>query len=160
MKSRSAVSPILGVVILIGITIAGGMMLSNISSQFYDVTLSEFEYTPYEINFQKDQDGDCYVFVGLENSGSESFNQTKISVTPEPLVSCTIAYHNSTVLPHEKYEKLFWFSNKTLIDSKTTNCNCTKFSIGKQYSFTITGNTNSSQSSINHLVKVNEVQRP
>lgn len=81
MKSRRAVSPILSVIILIGIATVGGGFLFNAQNQFLTSSLAEMEYKITDLRMEKDSSGSCYFLISLYNSGSEAVTTTSINTT-------------------------------------------------------------------------------
>ncbi|MGQ0772007.1 MAG: archaellin/type IV pilin N-terminal domain-containing protein [Nitrososphaerota archaeon] len=80
MKSRRAVSPILAVIILVGIAVVGGGLLSSAQNQFLNTAFSEIEYKVTDLRLEKSGNS-CYFVAKLYNSGTIPINTTRINAT-------------------------------------------------------------------------------
>lgn len=150
--SRRGVSPILGVIILIGIALAGGVLLSNISINYFNTAFSDIEYQITELSMQKDSGGSCYLFVTLYNSGSEPITSTTIEISSDARSSFNMT-NSTTIVPGVSFMNLTKFRNLTNPDNP-----CTYVS-DQSYSVEIHGSSNNSSFATTSLVKVKEVTR-
>ena len=81
MKSRKAVSPILAVIILVGITLVGGAVLSSFPAQLIIPTFSKLDYQISDFKLEKDAKGSCYFSFSLVNSGTEVLKSVHTKTT-------------------------------------------------------------------------------
>jgi flagellin-like protein len=81
MKCRRAISPILAVVILIGIAIAGGVFLSTAQSQYMNTAFSDIEYRVTDLRLEKVSGNSCFFVAALYNSGTIPITRTLINAT-------------------------------------------------------------------------------
>lgn len=150
MKCRRAVTPILAVIILIGIAIAGGAFLSSTQNQILSATLSEIEYKVTDLRMEKDSKGTCYFFANLHNSGTESILSTKINITSDggfdwfPKNSIL----TTSVSPDQTLSVFESFSGNS----------CGNFTVSKTYSVGFEANSQSS-SKIIYPLKITEVRK-
>ncbi len=81
MKCRRGVTPILAVIILIGVAVVGGALLSSAQNQFLITALHGIEYQVTDLRLEKDSNGSCFFFAKMYNSGTEPIIKTKINTT-------------------------------------------------------------------------------
>lgn len=81
MRNRRGISPIIGVIILIGIAVVGGGLLSSAQTQYLNTAFSQIEYRVTEMKLEKDSNSSCFFFAKIHNSGTEPITQTKINAT-------------------------------------------------------------------------------
>ncbi|TBR26045.1 MAG: hypothetical protein EPO63_00750 [Candidatus Nitrosotenuis sp.] len=149
MKHRRGVTPILAVIILIGIAIVGGVFLSTTQNQILSATLSEIEYKVTDLRMEKDSKGTCYFFVKLHNSGTEQILSTKINATSDggfdwypknPILTTRVS-------PSQTLSVFEPFSGNP----------CGNFTTSKTYSVGFEASSQSSSSKIIYPMKITDV---
>lgn len=148
MGNRRGVSPVLGVIILMGIALAGGVILTNISNQLFVTGFNAAKYQITELTLQKDSGGSCYLFVSLYNSGSVPVNSTLVEMKFDNGTSFVPVNSTTLVLPGKN------FTSFNKLDGN--NCN---FTLDSSYGVRIHGLSNNSSFATTSLVKVKEVPR-
>jgi hypothetical protein len=130
------VSPIFGVIILIGIAIAGGVFLSNTQNQFLNTTLYDIEYAVTDLRLEKDSKGLCYFFAKLRNSGTDPIVLTKINATLDSGQTWSPSHSllTSDVQPGKTLDLFMQFSGNE----------CGNFTISNTYSAGIEASSGSS----------------
>lgn len=150
MKQRRAVTPILAIIILIGIAIVGGVFLSTAQNQILSVALNEIEYKVTDLRMEKDSKGTCYFFVNLYNSGTEPILSTKINTTSD---------HNSDWFPKNSTKLTTGISpgqTLSMFESFSGN-SCGNFTTSKTYIVGFEANSQLSSSKIIAPMKVTDV---
>lgn len=148
MNNRRGVSPVLGVIILMGIALAGGIILTNISNQLFVTGFNTAKYQITELTLQKDSGGSCYLFVSLYNSGSEPMKSTLVEMQFDNGTSFVPINSTTLVLPGKNFTSF----NKL----NGNNCN---FTSDSSYGVRIHGLSDNSSFATTSLVKVKEVPR-
>ncbi len=112
MKNRRGISPIIGVIILIGIAVVGGALLSSAQTQFLNTAFSQIEYRVTEMKLEKDSGESCFFFAKIHNSGTEPITKTRINATLNSGLQWfpTDSDLSSTVLPSENLDIFESFS--------------------------------------------------
>lgn len=115
MKNRRGISPIIGVIILIGIAIVGGSLLNSAQTQFLNTAFSQIEYRVTEMKLEKDSRGSCFFFAKIHNSGTEPITRTKINATLNSGLEWFPTHQDlsNTVLPSQSLDVFEPFSGNT-----------------------------------------------
>jgi len=145
MKKRRGLSPIFGVVILIGIALVGGVFLNGISQNFFASSMSTLKYSVNDLRIEKDSNSICFLSVSLYNSGTIPIEKTTVKTTLDNGDDWAHAKLNGTTLliePKDQLHKVISFDGST----------CGNFTIGRTYSMFVNGS--SSESSFATLVPV------
>lgn len=153
MACRRAVSPVLAVVILMGIAVVGGGLLASTQNVFLQTALSELKYTVTDLRLEKDNEGGCYLFLSIYNSGSEVIQKAHFKTvgdsghdqpTNESLIITNLEpARNATITK-------FFDSNSFF---------CGNFTASNTYSFSINASSADSTYTVIKAVKVKEVSR-
>ncbi|MEM3064555.1 MAG: hypothetical protein QW177_04195 [Candidatus Nitrosotenuis sp.] len=78
---RRGITPILSVVILIGIALVGSILLNGIFKDFVGKAFAQIEYRVSEVNLRKDSSGACYFSITLHNTGTLPITKTSVNST-------------------------------------------------------------------------------
>lgn len=153
MASRRAISPVLAVVILMGIAVVGGTLLASTQNVFLQTALSELKYTITDLRLEKDSQGSCYLFLSIHNSGSEVIKKAHFKTVgdsghDQPSDDSVIV----TDLEPAKNETITKF-----FDSSSSFCG--NFTSSNTYSFSINGSSTDSTFTVIKAVTVKEVSR-
>lgn len=83
MKSekRRAISPMLSIMILMGVALVGGGVLYGIQNQVFVAGLSSTELMITELKIEMDKTGSCYLGYEISNSGTESIKSIFLKIT-------------------------------------------------------------------------------
>ncbi|QLH09347.1 archaellin/type IV pilin N-terminal domain-containing protein [Candidatus Nitrosotenuis sp. DW1] len=149
MKHRRGVSPILAVIILIGIAIVGGAFLSSAQNQILSATLSAIEYKVTDLRMEKDSSGTCYFFATLHNTGTEEILSTKINATSDGGFDWFPKSQPVNVSPSQILPVFEPFSGNP----------CGNFTASKTYSVGFEANSKSSSSKIIYPMTVTAVMK-
>lgn len=149
MKRRRAISPIIGVIILIGIAIVGGALLSSAQSQFLNTAFTQIEYRVAEMKLVKDSRGSCFFFAKIHNSGTEPIIATKINTTMNNGLQWfpTHTTLSNQIAPTRSLDVFEVFSGNS----------CGNFTIGNTYSIGIEATSPTSSFKIVHPIQVSDV---
>lgn len=147
MKRRRGVSPILAVIILIGIAIVGGAFLSSTQNQILSATLSEIEYKVTDLRMEKDSSGACYFSATLHNTGTEQILSTKINTTSDGGFGWFPKSPPTEVSPSQTISMFEFFSGNS----------CGNFTASKTYSVGFEASSKSSSSKIIYPMTVTGV---
>jgi flagellin-like protein len=148
MKSRRAVSPILAVIILIGIAVVGGALLSSAQSQYLNTAFSGVEYMVSDLRLEKHSNS-CFLFAKIYNSGTEPIILTKINATLDSGETWfpTHSSLSNTIQPAQYLDLFLQFSGNA----------CGNFTVSNTYSFGIEASSKSSSYKTVVPLKVKEV---
>lgn len=148
MKSRRAVSPILAVIILIGIAVVGGAFLSSAQSQYLNTAFSGVEYKVSELRLEK-HSSSCFLVAKIYNSGTEPIILTKINATLDSGEAWfpTHSALSNTIEPTHALDLFLQFSGNA----------CGNFTASNTYSFGIEASSESSSFKTVVPLKVKEV---
>lgn len=152
MKSRRAVSPIMAVIILIGIAMVGGVFLGNAQRQFLNTALSNIEYKITDLRLEKDSHGSCFFIAKLYNSGTETITSTKINTTLDSGLQwfpTNVSSLNNAILPGETLPVFVQFSGNS----------CGNFTLSNTYSIGFEANSESSSYKTIVPLKVKDMTR-
>lgn len=149
MKTRRAVSPIIGVIILIGIAVVGGALLNSAQSQFLNTAFTQIEYKVTEMRLEKDSHGSCFFFAKIHNSGTEPIVTTKINTTTNGGLQWfpTNSALSSTIQPTQNLDVFEAFSGNA----------CGNFTTGNTYSIGLEASSPSSSFKTVYPIKVRDV---
>lgn len=147
MKHRRGVTPILAVIILIGIAIVGGVFLSSTQNQILSATLSEIEYKVTDLKMEKDSGGTCYFSATLHNTGTEEIVSTKINITSDGGFNWFPKSQLTSVSPSQTFPVFEPFSGNS----------CGNFTASKTYSVGFEASSKSSSSKIIYPMTVTDV---
>ncbi|MFN3654299.1 MAG: archaellin/type IV pilin N-terminal domain-containing protein [Candidatus Nitrosotenuis sp.] len=149
MKSRRAVSPILAVIILIGIAVVGGAFLSNAQSQYLNTAFSGIEHRVSDLRLEK-HSSSCFLVAKIYNSGTEPIILTKINATLDNGKAWfpTHSSLSSTIKPTQALELFLQFSGNA----------CGNLTAANTYSFGIESYSESSSYKTVVPLKVKEVR--
>lgn len=147
MKHRRGVTPILAVIILIGIAIVGGVFLSSTQNQILSATLSEIEYRVTDLKIEKDSSGTCYFSATLHNTGTEEIMSTKINITSDGGFDWFPKSQLTSVSPSQTFPVFEPFSGNS----------CGNFTASKTYSVGFEASSQSSSSKIIYPMTVIDV---
>ncbi len=147
MKHRRGVTPILAVIILIGIAIVGGVFLSSTQNQILSATLSEIEYRVTDLKMEKDSSGTCYFSATLHNTGTEEIMSTKINITSDGGFDWFPKSQLTSVSPSQTFPVFEPFSGNS----------CGNFTASKTYSVGFEASSQSSSSKIIYPMTVIDV---
>ncbi|WP_048195634.1 archaellin/type IV pilin N-terminal domain-containing protein [Candidatus Nitrosotenuis uzonensis] len=147
---RRGITPILSVVILIGIALVGSVLLNGLSKDFAGKTFAQIEYKVSNVNLKKDSAGSCYFSLTLHNTGTLPITMTTINATftnntkwnPPELVDAT------TKEPGHTYENTVMFDGHT----------CGNVTVGNTYVVRILANSADSSFSTSIPVKASRVE--
>ncbi len=152
MISRRGVSPILAIVILMSITVAGGAFLSSTQNIFLQTALSEMEFKITDLRLEKDSQDGCYLFFSVYNSGSQLIQKADFKATINDNTDWTfnISEIGSGLEP----------GNSTTVLRTTEKIDeniCGNFTSSNTYSFSINGSSTTSTYNVIKAVQVKEV---
>jgi flagellin-like protein len=149
MKKRRAISPIIGVIILIGIAIIGGALLSSAQSQFLNTAFTQIEYRVTEMRLEKDSGGSCFFFARIHNSGTEPITATKINATTNSGLQWfpTNPALSNQIAPTQNLDVFEAFSGNS----------CGNFTIGNTYSIGIEATSPTSSFKMIQPVQIRDV---
>lgn len=137
MKKRRGVSPILGIIILVGIALVGGVFLNEISQNFFASSMSTAKYSINDLRIEKDSNGVCFLGISLYNSGTVPIKKTTVKTTLDNGEDWSHSDLNGTTIliePKDQLEKTIRFDGN----------NCGNFTVGKSYSIFINGTSGDS----------------
>ncbi|NIU00767.1 MAG: hypothetical protein GWN01_07505 [Nitrosopumilaceae archaeon] len=146
MKRRRAITPILSIIILIGIALVGSVLLNGISQNFFASSMSTAKYSINDLRIEKDDNGACFLSVSLYNSGTSPIKKTTIKTTLDNGKDWAHSKLNGTTVlvePKGQLEKVIRFGGS----------NCGNFTSGNTYSIFING-TSFDDSSFATLIPV------
>ncbi len=148
MKSRRGASPIIAVIILIGIAIVGGTLLNSAQSQYLNTAFSDIEYKVTDLRLEKTGNS-CYFVAKLYNSGTTPITKTRMNATldsGEPWFPKDNALA-STISPSQTMDVFEPFSGNA----------CGNFTSSKTYSVGIEARSETSSHKTVVPVKVRDV---
>ncbi|NIP62692.1 MAG: hypothetical protein GWN01_03620 [Nitrosopumilaceae archaeon] len=137
MKKRRGVSPILGIIILIGIALVGGAFLNGISQNFFASSMSTVKYSINDLRIEKDSNEVCFLGISLYNSGTLPIKKTTVKTTLDNGKDWAHSDLNGTTIliePKGQLEKTIRFDGN----------NCGNFTVGNSYSLFINGTSGDS----------------
>ena len=152
MRTR-AISPILSVIILIGISVAGGGLLYNIQNQVLTTGLSATALKITDLKIEKDSQGACYFQAKVYNSGTDSVKSIHLKTTLDSGDDFVLQFDNfgGVLIPgNSTAEELFMPQG---------NPNCGNFTISNVYSVRINATSVDSEFSIIKPMKVENVTK-
>lgn len=152
MRTR-AISPILSVIILIGISVAGGGLLYNIQNQVLTTGLSATALKITDLKIEKDSQGACYFQAKVYNSGTDSVKSIHLKTTLDSGDDFVLQFDNfrDVLIPgNSTAEELFMPQG---------NPNCGNFTISNVYSVRINATSVDSEFSIIKPMKVENVTK-
>jgi flagellin-like protein len=149
MKGRRGVTPILAVIILIGIAVVGGAFLSSAQSQYLNTTFSGIEYKIADLRLEKNSGKSCFLIAKMYNSGTEPIMQTRINATLDSGESWFPVHStlSSIIQPTQTLDVFLQFSGNA----------CGNFTSSHTYSFGIEALSDTSSYKIVIPVKVKDV---
>lgn len=147
---RRGITPILSVVILIGIALVGGVLLNGLSKDFTGKTFAQIEYKVSDVNLKKDSTGSCYFSLTLYNTGTLPIIMTAVNATftnntkwsPPELVDAI------TKEPGHSYENTVMFGGHA----------CGNVTVGSTYVIRILANSEDSSFSTSIPVKATRME--
>ena len=152
MKSRRAVSPLLAVIILIGITIVGGVLVNDSVVNLIIPQLSQMEYKITDLRMEKNSKGACYFSVEIFNSGTEVIKKAHLKTTLDSGEDWVMPFDGlgEGLNPGESAEifEQIPFTNDVI---------CGNFTVAKTYSFSINASSAVSSANFLHPMKVSNV---
>jgi len=155
-------STILGTILLIGIAIAAGASVFNIANQFSTVGFSETEYSVLDASLTKSGNNQCFLYVKLINTGTESIDSTKLQVHTDK--NGTLVIRDSE-LPANILKSIDPGDTITFDSTAFTNStgvllffkNCVAWNSCQTYTMDVLGNaTDSSKTAISHILPCKE----
>jgi len=152
MRTRKAITPILSVIILIGISVLGGSLLYSVQTQALTTGLSNIKLSITDLQMEKDSTGACYFESTVYNSGTESVKSIDLKTTLDSGEDFDFEggfNFGGSLEPGDSTEKPLWLSN--------TNFNCGNFTISNIYSVRINATSENSEFSIIVPMKIENV---
>jgi hypothetical protein len=152
MRTRRAITPILSVIILIGISVVGGSLLYSVQTQALTTGLSNIKLSVTDLKMEKDSTGACYFQSTVYNSGTESIKFINLKTTLDNGEDFDFEggfSFGSSLEPGDSTEKPLWLPN--------TNLNCGNFTIPNTYNVRINATSMNSEFSIITPMKVENV---
>lgn len=145
MKKRRGITPILAVILLVGIALVGGVFLNGISQNFFATSMSALKYTVNDLRVEKDSNNICFLSASLYNSGSLPIKKTTVKTTLDNGDDWSHADLNGTTVflePKDQLDKILKFDGSV----------CGNFTVGNTYSMFV--NASSDESSFATIVPV------
>ena len=152
MRTRG-ISPILSIIILIGISVAGGSLLYSVQNQVLTTGLSATALKITDLKIEKDSQGACYLQAKVYNSGTDSVKSIHLKTTLDSGDDFVLPFDNfgDTLVPGSStVEELFM---------PRGNPNCGNFTISHVYSVRINATSVDSEFSIIKSMKVENVTK-
>lgn len=153
MQSRRAVSPVLAIVILMGIAVVGGGILSSTQNIFLQTALSEMEFKITGLKLEKDSEGGCYLFFSVYNSGSQLIQKADFKTTINSTDWTFNISEIGTGLEPGNSTKVF----KTTEEIGKNICG--NFTTSNTYSVSINGSSPTSTYNVIKAIQAKEVSR-
>lgn len=153
MRKSKGITPIMSVVILIGIAVVGGLFLNAISQQFSSSALTTLKYSVNDLRIEKSNDGACFFSVNLYNSGTVPVQKTTIKTTLDNGEDWAHEEFNGTktiIVPKEELSKVVTFDGN----------DCGNFTTGNTYSMFINASSTESSFSTIKSIKIKEIEKP
>lgn len=152
MRKRRAVSPLLAVIILIGITVVGGVIVNDSLFNILGSALTQIEYKVTDLRLEKNAEGSCYFSIGLFNSGTEIIKRVNVKTTLDNGEDWIFEFENlgDGLAPHDTtsvFEQIP-FTNDAI---------CGNFTLSNIYSISINASSVVSSSNILKAIKVGNV---
>ena len=153
MRPRRAISPILSVIILIGISVAGGSLLYNVQNQVLTTGLSTIALKITDLKMEKDSHGACYFQAKVYNSGTDSIKSIHLKTTLDSGKDFVLQFNNfgDLLVPGNSTTKELFMTRG--------NLNCGNFTISNVYSVRINATSVDSDFSIIKPMKVENVTK-
>ena len=153
MRTRRGISPILSIIILIGISVAGGSLLYNVQNQVLTTGLSTTALKITDLKIEKDSQGACYFQAKVYNSGTDSVKSIHLKTTLDS--------GDDFVLPFDNFGDVLVPGNSTTKElfMPQGNPNCGNFTISNVYSVRINATSVDSEFSIIKSMKVENVTK-
>ena len=153
MRARRAISPILSVIILIGISVAGGSLLYNVQNQVLTTGLSTTALKITDLKMEKDSHGACYFQTKVYNSGTDPIKSIHLKTTLDSGEDFVAPFSNfgDTLVPGNSTEKILFMSSE--------NQTCGNFTVSNVYSVKINATSIDSDFSIIKPMKVENVTK-
>ena len=149
MKKRSGISPLLGVMILIGLSLVGALFLNDVSTKVLQTSFSDLEYTITDLRIEKDSIGGCYFTVSLQNTGSVSITNTNVKTTLDSGDDEIIFENNIPIDPLSSFKDIKFFD--------ATSFTCGNFTTSNTYSVQINATSNDSTFATLIPIKIKEI---
>ncbi|MBS3923164.1 MAG: hypothetical protein KGZ37_08480 [Nitrosarchaeum sp.] len=153
MRARRGISPILSIIILIGISVAGGSLLYNVQSQVLITGLSATTLKITDLKMEKDSQGACYFQAKVYNSGTDFVKSIHLKTTLDS--------GDDYVLQFDSFGDVLVPGNSTVKElfMPPGNPNCGNFTISNVYSVKINATSVDSEFSIIKSMKVENVTK-
>ena len=152
MRKKRAVSPSLAVIMLIGITIVGGVILNESVLQIIVPNLTQIEYKITDLKLQKNDLGSCYLTVEVYNSGIEIIEKLHLKTTLDS--------GEDWVKDFDDIDEGLGPGNSAKIFEQipyTNDVVCGNFTVSNTYSFSINASSAESTANILQVLKVENV---
>jgi hypothetical protein len=152
MRTRG-ISPILSIIILIGISVAGGSLLYNVQNQVLTTGLSATALKITDLKMEKDSQGACYLQAKVYNSGTDSVKSIHLKTTLDSGDDFVLQFDNfgETLVPGNSTAKELFMPQG--------NTNCGNFTVSNVYSVRINATSVDSEFSIIKSMKVENVTK-
>lgn len=153
MKARKAVSPILSIIILIGISVVGGSLLFNVQNHILTAGLSTMMLKVVDLRLEKDLYGACYFQSKVYNSGTVYIESVNLKTTLDNGEDFVVSFSNfgDALIPGSSTEKVLFMSSG--------NPSCGNFTVSNVYGVRINATSAGSEFSIIESMKVENVTR-
>lgn len=153
MRARRAISPILSVIILIGISVAGGSLLYNTQNQVLTTGLSATLLKITDLRLEKDSHGACYFQAKVYNSGTDSIESIYLKTTLDSGDDFVLQFNNfgDVLVPGDSTTKEDFMLK--------ANSTCGNFTISNVYNVRINATSADSEFSIIKSMKVENVTK-
>ncbi|MFB5628986.1 MAG: hypothetical protein ACE5RR_03540 [Nitrosarchaeum sp.] len=151
MITKRGISPILSIMILIGISVAGGSLLYNVQNQVLTAGLSTTALKITDLKIEKDIHGACYFQAKIHNSGTNSINSIHLKTTLDSGEDFVLQFDNfgDMLIPGNSTSKELFMTQ--------SNPNCGNFTVSNVYSIRINATSVDSGFSIIKPMKVESV---
>ena len=144
MRARKGITPMLSVMILIGMSIIGGTILYSVQTQVLSTGLSNVKLGITDLKMEKDSTGSCYFQSTVYNSGTESVKLINLKTTLDSGEDFDFGggfVFGNSLVPGNSTEKIFHLPND--------DPGCEGFTVSNTYSVLFDATSWSSDESIN-----------